>query len=118
MHSIIGNTFGGMSKSCYFRHFFFGLFFVGIIGYLDLQKENRSIIEAVILIANAFLYPYSRFVYESVVGFILGENIFILNAFVMLIGKLFTMIICFMFAIFIAPIGLIYLYYSNTKKEQ
>ena len=64
---------------------------------------------------STFLYPYSRFVYESVVGFLMGENVFYFNAFVMLFAKLFTMLMCWSFAIVVAPIGLAYLYFHHSK---
>ena len=69
----------------------------------------------ILTIINVFLYPYSRFVYENVVGFIMGENIFIINFFIMFIVKIFTMLLCWSFAIFIAPVGLIYLYFYHSK---
>ena len=70
-----------------------------------------------LMLINTVLYPYSRFVYESVVGFIMGNNIFITNAVMLLAAKLFTMALCWGAAIFIAPVGLAYLYYQHSKKE-
>ena len=59
---------------------------------------------------NTLLYPYSRFVYEKIVGFILGENTFFVNALLMLVVKVLTMEMCWGIAVFITPVGLIYLY--------
>lgn len=64
------------------------------------------------------LYPYSRFVYESVVGFVMGNNVFFVNAMAMLFSKLITMIICWVMAIFIAPVGLAYLYFHHSKAAE
>ncbi len=69
------------------------------------------------IIINTLLYPYSRFVYESIVGFIMGENIFFVNAIFMIFLKFITMTICWVFALFVAPIGLAYLYYYHSKVE-
>lgn len=69
-------------------------------------------------IISQFLYPYARFVYESIIDYILGNNVFFANTILVLIVKLFTMIFCYSFAIFIAPIGLIYLYFYHTKQEK
>lgn len=66
-------------------------------------------------IASTLLYPYSRFVYESIIGFVMGENVFFVNAILMLITKFFTMTMCWVFAIFVAPIGFAYLYYHHSK---
>lgn len=66
-------------------------------------------------VINTLLYPYSRFVYESIVSFIMGENVFIVNAIFMLASKFVTMAMCWAFSIFVAPIGLAYLYYHHSK---
>lgn len=118
MHPIISHTFGGLTKACYIRHFFFGLLITAIfiIFMIDGYEEGKFPLGMSIwLVISTFLYPYARFVYEGIAGFILGENVFILPAFIMLSSKLLTMILCFGFAIFIAPIGLAYLYYRNSK---
>jgi hypothetical protein len=100
-------TFGGLSKSYYLRNFFFGLIFLAI--YTFLMRETANELPSTFTlpyIVNTFLYSYSRFVYESIVNFIVGKNVFIFPVFVVLFVKLFTVLLCFAFAIFIAPIGL------------
>lgn len=42
---------------------------------------------------------------------------FFVNALFLLAIKIITMLICFGFAMFIAPIGLIYLYYYHSKNK-
>lgn len=117
MHPVIAKTFGGLSKPYYFRHFVFGLIFVAFFVLISLESPNGTPSSGVVLVAiSTFLYPYSRFVYESVVGFILGDNLFMLPIMLMLFAKLITMLLCFIFAIFIAPVGLAYLYYYHTKQ--
>lgn len=71
-----------------------------------------------ILIANTFLYPYSRFVYESIVDFIIGNNTFFANAIFMMFVKMTTMLLCFLLAIIIAPIGLLYLYFYHSRNAR
>jgi hypothetical protein len=111
MHPLLANTFGGLTRQYYFRNFIFALVFsaMSITGLVQ-QGNTPAIVIAVI---NALLYPYSRFVYESIIGFIMGENIFILPLFIMLPMKLFTMLMCWGLAILISPIGLIYLYFHH-----
>jgi len=119
VHHIIEKTFGGLSKPYYFRHFVFGLGLFALFIVMMLQSPNGIPIGTTVLLAvNVFLYPYSRFVYENVVSFIIGNNLFILPAFVMLVAKLMTMVFCFLLAIFIAPVGLAYLYWHHTKQAQ
>lgn len=117
MHPIIQKTFGGLSKPYYFRHFVFGLVFVALFVFISLENPSDISISGMVLcLVNAFLYPYSRFVYESLVGFILGNNMLVVPVPLMLFAKLMTMAICFVLAVVIAPIGLAYLYYHHTKQ--
>lgn len=50
------------------------------------------------------LYPYSRFAYESVTNYIMGDNMLITNTNIFVVVKLMTMAICFAFSIFIAAL--------------
>jgi hypothetical protein len=116
MHPVIQKTFGGLSKEYYFRQFVFGLLFPTIVVFMTGQaKVATPIFSYVLFVVNSLLYPYSRFVYESVISFIVGKNVFYVNAVFMLVVKLITMTLCWAFAIFIAPVGLIYLYFANSK---
>ncbi|MBB1554097.1 hypothetical protein HG442_001655 [Candidatus Gracilibacteria bacterium] len=118
--AIFEKTFGGLSREYYFREFIFGLIFVVLFFYPYYAKGMTIPPIGVILTAilSQILYPYSRFVYHSVMDFIFGNNMFVVNAFLMLILKFLMMMICWFFAIFIAPIGLLYLYYHHTKEEK
>lgn len=119
MHPVLQKTLGGLSPQYYFRQLFFG----AIIGALPIVMGSQGGHSTpfgtyIFSIVCTLLYPYSRFVYESIVGFIMGENVFFVNAIFMLISKLITMVVCWAFAIFIAPIGLAYLYFYHSRAEQ
>ncbi|MEF3062678.1 hypothetical protein V4C85_22815 [Ralstonia solanacearum] len=116
MNALLAKTFGGLSRAYYFRHFAFGLIFPAFI-FFFVNHAGRSIPYQVVLFAliSTLLYPYARFVYEGVMSFILGNNVFFVNAIAMLFAKLCTMWLCWAFAIFIAPIGLVYLYFRHSK---
>lgn len=119
MKSIFTKTFGGLTNEYLFRQLFFGT----AIGALILWGQHSShlgigIAEVLAIATLTILYPYSRFVYESVVGFIMGDNVFFVNAIISLVWTFGTMLLCYLFACFIAPIGLAYLYYHNSKAAQ
>lgn len=118
MHPIISKTFGGLSYQYYFRQFIFGLIFPAMLFVVQSYGTQSIPISMIIFfVINSLLYPYSRFVYESVVRFVMGENVFILNAIPMLFIKLMTMAMCWSAAILIAPAGLAYLYYHHSKVD-
>ena len=122
--SFLSKTLGGLSKAYYTRQFLFGLiFFILIVaisynGYNYTGKTSILVTNIILGLICLLLYPYSRFVYESIIEYILGDNVFFINAPLMLVTKLITMAICFIFSIFIAPIGLIYLYFYHSKQEK
>ena len=122
--SFLSKTLGGLSKTYYTRQFLFGLiFFIFIVaisynGYNHTGKISILVTNSILGLICLLLYPYSRFVYESIIEYILGDNVFFVNVPLMLVTKLITMAICFIFSIFIAPIGLIYLYFYHSKQEK
>ncbi|MBW8832737.1 MAG: hypothetical protein JF606_25735 [Burkholderiales bacterium] len=118
MHPAIAKTFGGLSPQYYFRQFVFGLIFPAFM-YFMVSHSPHPVHFAMIalIVVNTLLYPYSRFVYEGVTGFIMGQNVFLVNAFFLLFVKAMTMLLCWCLAIFIAPVGLAYLYFRHSKTD-
>ena len=71
---------------------------------------NQVLVLALVAI-SWLIYPFSRFVYESVFNWIMGDNVLIVNALICLIMKLLTTVLCFSFAIYLAPIAWIYIFW-------
>ncbi|HJV87443.1 MAG TPA: hypothetical protein VJ698_18385 [Noviherbaspirillum sp.] len=119
MHPVIQKTLGGLSAPYYFRQMFFGLLLAGFV-YVMSTRGGHGIPIGMwfLIIVNTLLYPYSRFVYESIVGFLMGENIFVVHALLMLLVKTLTVLLCWGFAIFVAPIGLLYLYIYHSRARR
>ena len=115
MSKVLKWTFGGLNQKYYLRQLFFGLVMSAIL--LKVLNLSTEIPPIAIIIAglNALLYPYSRFVWEGIVSFFLGDNIFFVPAPVLMVGKLITMLICLKMAVVIAPIGLLWLYWHHSR---
>lgn len=116
MKDFISYTFGGLKASYLARQYIFGILIAVV--YFNMKAHNGhtlSLTTMAVLVINTFLYPYARFVYESIARFILGETVFYANAILVLFAKVITMIVCWSAAIFIAPIGLVYIYYRQTR---
>lgn len=121
MNQILSKTFGGLSKEYYFRQLFFALLFPVFFYFIATSspEENATPYAIIVMFSfNTLLYPYSRFVYEKIVGFVIGENTLFVNVLLMLVVKVFTMAVCWSMAIFIAPVGLIYLYFYHSKTNK
>ncbi|VWB14424.1 membrane protein [Burkholderia lata] len=120
MHSIIARSFGGLTRAYYIRNFLFSLIFPALFIFIsNFGKESvpGGLLALILsfMAVSCLLYPYARFVYESVVNYIVGRNMFFVNAVLMLIVKFMTMFLCWYLAIFIAPLGLAYLYFRNRS---
>jgi hypothetical protein len=119
MASLFWKTFGGITAAYYFRHFFFGLMFP-VLTYFSLRDNLYPpplLWTCAFVAVNTLLYPYSRFVYEVIVDFVLGSSVFYVNAGLMLLFKFLTMYFCWFFAMPIAPIGLLYIYIVQSRSE-
>lgn len=116
----IKKTFGGLNKDYLIRQYLFGsIFVIFIFGVLLTQEFKPQTIPVYIFaVILWFFYPYSRFVYESIVNYILGNNIIISSLRYLILFKYLTMALCFSLSIFIAPIGLTYLYFRSTKSQK
>jgi len=116
MKDIIAKTLGGLTKQYLARQLFFGVAMAALCITMTQDRPGGTGISNLIwLVVNAALYPYSRFVYESIVDFIVGGNSFWLPAIPMLIAKCVTMLLCYFLALFIAPLGLAYLYFRHSR---
>lgn len=124
MKSIFLKTFGGLTASYLIRQYFFAILLGAfMLGFLSLgeSEETRKIVNGPMIafvVVNVILYPYARYVFDSIVSFVLGDNFFILPIPVMLMIKFFNIAMCFCFAIFMAPLGLLYLYFYHSKQEK
>ena len=122
-------TFGGLPQGQYLRHFLFGLicyaftvFMLGYVPYHNLGKTEMLIGSIAGGLVCLLLYPYSRFVYESVRDYFFGGTTTVYfgsTAFAaryrMATDIFLGMLLCYWFAFLIAPFGLIRLYFRNRK---
>lgn len=124
MKNIFLKTFGGLTTSYLIRQYFFGILIgVCFIGFLSMGEsaETGKIVKTPLIIftvINVILYPYARYVFDSAVGFIMGDNVFLLPLPMMFAIKFANIVLCFAFAIFMAPAGLLYLYFYHSKQEK
>lgn len=116
MHNLVSRTLGALTKAYYFRQLFFGALFAILMVGTMLQGAHGVRVDLLLFVTiNTLLYPYARFAYERCVGLLLGENVFYVNALIVLFVKLMTMAICWSAAIFIAPFGWLMLYFKRPN---
>jgi len=115
------NPFKGLRAAYYFRHLFFASLIFGLMLFVVLQSDRVNYGAIALIALNTLLYPYAMFAYESIVGFLLGDNdYYVAITPLYMVYKYFVVTICWTFAIFIAPIGLLIIYFyqlSNARKK-
>lgn len=102
-----------------------GIYFFGIVIsiLIFITSNHKSFMKALWLIICLifiylyliFIYLYLIFIYKSIAEFIMSDNIFFFNCIVFLVAKFIAMIFCYLFAIFIAPVELVYLHFYHSK---
>lgn len=120
MKTILAKTFGGLDKAYYFRQLFFGALLPAFIIFMTSQSPTAKpmpVSAMFYLGLNTLLYPYSKFVWDSVKDFLMGNTVITLALPLFFVVKLFTVVICWGLAIFIAPIGLVWLWWHHSKTE-
>ena len=119
MREFLKCTFGGLDASYLIRQYFFSLL-IGALFIFMVTNQGRTLNGGTIALFSVciILYPYSRFVYESIIQFVLGNHVLYVNAILMMTFKAFTMFFCWFAAVLIAPFGLIYLYFRQSKSDR
>lgn len=125
---IVAFAFKGLKPSYYWRHFVLGaivpVIFIAIQIYSSIKNPDISSGAALYYLARSIigflsllvLYPFSRFAYESIVEFIMGNNVLFANAGLFFLYKYISYAILFCLSWFIAPIGMIILFFYNKHQ--
>jgi len=67
------------------------------------------------LIVNTILFPFSKLVWDEIMSLLLGRNMFILPAIFLMFAKLIINVALWAGAIFVAPLGILWLWYRTRE---
>ena len=115
MPDFIMRLFGALTRQYYWRQFVFASFISSFICYSLFRGSSSQRWIIPLVVANTFLYPYSRFVWDSCSEFLFGRNIVFFPVFFWLWMKLLSIGISYQGASVFGSIGLIYLYFKNPR---
>lgn len=96
MKTILAKTFGGLDKAYYFRQLFFGALLPAFVIFMTSQSPTAKPIPVSAMFylgLNTLLYPYSKFVWDSVKDFLMGNTVITLALPLFFVVKLFTVVI-------------------------
>ncbi|WP_227431234.1 hypothetical protein [Psychrobacter sp. I-STPA6b] len=125
---IIQLTFLGLSRKYHLRNLVVGFAFCTFIWLMTDYVSSRSttggldstyiLVNRIYLVISALLYPYAKYFYDWLWDLFFDDEVWVLGGILLLIVLYFKFIIramLFMFAIGVAPLGLITLYFVNKK---
>lgn len=69
-----------------------------------------------VLFVGSLLFPFTKLVWDELRDLALGENFVLINAVVMLIAKIFINFMLWFLSIFVAPLGLLYLWWRTRER--
>lgn len=131
MPRILELTIFGLNREFYIKYLIHGLMVVLLswilINYIqhDLTDRGKPTIDNIkvfasmlLLTVNALLYPYARYLYGKFWNFFSSDSTWYVGGILLLLiyyFKLVARLVLFSFAIFIAPIAWINLYFENSK---
>lgn len=109
----------GLSSAYYWECFIKGaivpVILVAIYIYTGKASVSQILLYSLGWLVLLIFYPFSRFVYDSLMNFLMGNTIFITNAVLLFTWRYLVYAILLCFSIFIAPIGWIILFFINKS---
>lgn len=72
-----------------------------------------DVLTMLFVIVSAALFPFSALVWDELMNLMMGGNFIILPLPIMLVWKLFKLLLLFLFAFIIAPVGIAYIAIRN-----
>lgn len=112
MNMFLKRTFGSLERSYLIRQYVFGA-----IPYVLLAFQKPPFGVLVYMTACLILYPFAMFVYDSIMGMLMGDRLFITSIIFTVAWAIFKVILIFMLSVCIAPLGILYLFFTNRNME-
>lgn len=114
MSKMLRWTLGAITFKYYMRQFIIGCFFYAFYWYMftDLGGSMPTAL-IVLFTTNLVFFAYSKFSLTSFLEFLNGGPVLHGSFF----GRVFYSLLCFCFTVFLAPLGLAYLFYLSYKQD-
>lgn len=121
--NFIKRIFGGLNTSYLIRAYLISLYWFAPLMIMEIYfalNSERGVNFPFVAFAtvSTLLFPFAKLVWDELSELLLGNNIFIMDAFFSILLKLFISAILWVFAIFIAPFGILYLWHRTREPRQ
>ncbi|MCQ9147654.1 MULTISPECIES: hypothetical protein [Brucella/Ochrobactrum group] len=116
--NFLRRIFGGVQLSYLIRSYLIGLiFFALMIGMaLSAEIKNGSPVGLIVFASlSTLLFPFAKLVWDELRDLAFGNNVIFMNAIMLFMLKWFVNACLWAFAIFVAPIGILYLWFRTRQ---
>lgn len=114
---MLGRILNGVERKYLVRAWLIGICFFALMIVAMMQAKNSASFIAPVIYFGlcTVLFPFSKLVWDELKSLIMGENVFFMNALILLFLKLFINMMLWSFAPFIAVIGIGYIWYRTKE---
>ncbi|MEJ5902426.1 hypothetical protein [Ochrobactrum teleogrylli] len=116
--NFLRRIFGGLQPSYLIRSYLIGLiFFALMIGVaLNAETKNGSPVGLIVFASlSTLLFPFAKLVWDELRDLAFGNNVIFMNAMMLIMLKWLVNGFLWAFAIFVAPIGILYLWLRTRQ---
>jgi hypothetical protein len=109
----IARILGGLKARFLLRAWVLGAVFWGLMAWMFAthgREPERYLPTLAYLVVSTVLFPFSKLVWNELRSFVLGDNIVFLPVIFMLPAKLIVNFVLWFLAVFIAPLGIGYIW--------
>ncbi|MEG0314950.1 MAG: hypothetical protein RR646_06820 [Erysipelotrichaceae bacterium] len=104
--------FNGLDGAYFIKQYVFGgMLFLFLLN----NVYNNSTSGKILIVINLIIFPFAMFVYDSVVGIIMGNTVIFTPILFKIAFTFFKVFTIYMLGIFIAPFGMAYIYFATRK---
>lgn len=112
--SLMTRAYSNLTSDLYVRHFLFAMLFplTMAVALWDTAISTITLSVWLMVSVNTLIYPYARYSFAMTVRYLMGKNACPKNFLVRFSLKVATVLFCWTFAVFLAPLGLL-VYYAE-----
>ena len=118
--NFIKRIFGSVQPRYLIRAYVLSAAFMALMVWMVLSLDSakpmhdRAVTLAVFGV-GALLFPFSKLVWDEIKRVMMGETVFFMNAVILMFLKVLVNFFLWGFSIFIAPVGILYLWFRSRN---
>lgn len=113
---MVSRILNGVDRKYLIRAWLIGLVFFVLIASMSIQTKNGAQYGMIIYSAVCtLLFPFSKLVWDEIKNLVIGQNVFYMNALMLIFLKIFINALLWSLAPFVALLGIGYIWYRTKS---